>query len=147
MSVTELPDGDHYVRVVPWTRVRKDADDNVLGVTAEAYRLRDSEDGLSGNWLEYAAPGKDQKTQLRATLKLIRTERTVGSKARLAISKVGTLKQLCSKRKNKVRVVHAPVGKNTAHAEIRRISRDDDELLELIATDGIVDHQCCKDYS
>jgi len=51
--ITNLPDEDHVMRFVPWGRLRKDEDDNVLGFLGDAFKLKPNEDHLSVNWLEY----------------------------------------------------------------------------------------------
>jgi hypothetical protein len=48
-----LPDEDHVVRYVPWGRLRRDEDENVLGFLPQAFQLRQEEDYLSVNWLQY----------------------------------------------------------------------------------------------
>jgi hypothetical protein len=41
------------VRYVPWSRLRKVEDDNVLGVLGGAFKLRTNEDYLSATWAEF----------------------------------------------------------------------------------------------
>jgi hypothetical protein len=51
------------MRYVPWTRLRKDEDDNVLGFLGDAFKLKPNEDHLSVNWLEYFDGDRDMKIQ------------------------------------------------------------------------------------
>jgi hypothetical protein len=46
---------------------------------------------------------------------------------------VGPIKQTCVEKGHKIRIVHAPVDDNRAHAELRRFPRDDVALLEALA--------------
>jgi hypothetical protein len=53
MPITYLPPEDHVVRYVPWARLRKDEEDNVIGVLGAAFRLREGEEYLSATWAEF----------------------------------------------------------------------------------------------
>ncbi|MGT2502529.1 hypothetical protein ACVOMS_20245 [Bradyrhizobium guangxiense] len=53
MPIAYLPETDHCVRYVPWARLRKDEEDNVIGILGAAFRLRDEEDYLSATWAEF----------------------------------------------------------------------------------------------
>src|ERR1700712_3895951 len=50
-----LPDQDHVVRCVGWTKLRRDGEDNdrVIGFLGTAFQRNPDHDGLSVNWLEY----------------------------------------------------------------------------------------------
>jgi hypothetical protein len=61
-----LPDEDHVIRYVPWGRLRKDEDDNVLGFLPQAFQLRPEEDYLSVNWVEYH--DGDRESQIRLSV-------------------------------------------------------------------------------
>lgn len=62
MRGERIPDSDHIARHVPWSKLRKDEDDNVLGVLGEAFRRREGEGALSVNWVEYfeGEPGQQR---------------------------------------------------------------------------------------
>jgi hypothetical protein len=53
MVTTYLPDDHRVVRYVPWSRLRRDEDDNVIGVLGVAFKLRDGEEYLSATWAEF----------------------------------------------------------------------------------------------
>jgi hypothetical protein len=55
----KLPPDHHVVRYVPWSKLRRDENDNVLGVLGEAFRRRDEEKALSATWLEYFSGDRD----------------------------------------------------------------------------------------
>lgn len=92
-------------------------------------------------------PG-DQQSQLKEAAKLIQaTQKSgkVGVKARLAVSQVGKLKQICKDNGSKVRIVHEPVAGNEPHSSIRQIPRDDQVLLEAIAREAVDSHHTFGD--
>lgn len=134
MPSNYLDDSDGVVRFVPWGKLRKDEDDNVLGALPAAFALRDEEEYLSVTWCEYFAGTKDEKT--RCAIEAIRnSDLKVGSKARFALGNVGEIRQRVEGRQNgrKLRIIHEPEPDNPAHAAIRHWPRDDDELLDLLA--------------
>jgi hypothetical protein len=138
-KVTNLPDEDHVMRYVPWTRLDKDEDDNVRGFLPQAFELRDDEDGLSVNWVEYH--DGDWETRIQASVNAIRGsfERGIGKKSAFGIGNVGKIKETCLASGARVRVIHAPKKPNLAHAEIRRLPRDYLTLLQALADDVFAD--------
>jgi hypothetical protein len=143
MSQLNIPDEDHIVRYVGWNQVAKDANDNVQGILAEAFRRRPDEDGLSVNWLERA--DADAEHKLKRTVELLTAGITVGKKSRVAVSNVYVFKTICASRQARVRIVHIPVDGNEPHSEVRQLSRDEDELLELLAIEAVAAHYLCLD--
>ena len=136
-----LPDEDHIARLVPWARVAKDSDDNPIGILGAAFQLRENEEGLSVNWLERVSD--DPSQQAIETIRLISCQRKVGSKARLAILNVGSTHQIALARNRKIRIIHAPIDGNEPHSEIRQFPDDDSQLLDMLATDGLVQNIHC----
>jgi hypothetical protein len=124
--------------------VFKDDEDNVLGIAPTAFQRRDDEE-LSVNWLERA--DSDPAKQLKRTIQLIGSTMKVGPKARVAVSNVGTFADICGRYGSKVRVLHVPVDGNEPHAEVHRLPIDNMELLEVLATEGVMDHYRCKDIA
>jgi hypothetical protein len=134
---TNLPDDQHVMRYVAWGRLRKDADDNVLGFLPHAFQRRETEDALSVNWLEYF-PG-DRPTQITASVKVFRQTIDVGSKSAFGVANVAKIKTLCRDHGSPVRIIYEPTDTNPAHTAIRRLPRDDLSLLEALAVDAFVD--------
>lgn len=134
-----LPDDHHVMRYVPWSKLLKDEDDNVIGFLAHAFALRPNEESLSVNWLEYF--GGDRKTNIRdAALEFRRTLTNVGKKSAFGIASVKKIKDTCSATAGvKVRVVYEPSRKNPAHSGIRRLPRDDLTLLDALAADAFTE--------
>ena len=134
MPITYLPNEHHVVRYVPWARLRKDEDDNVIGILGTAFKLRDDESYLSATWAEFF-PGSRGDAILAAT-KAIRGSRiTVTPRSGFAIGNVGRVKDAClaDPQKHKVRIIHEPEDDNEAHTALRGWPRDNDLLLELLA--------------
>ncbi|MGO9485155.1 MAG: hypothetical protein ACLPX9_11310 [Rhodomicrobium sp.] len=132
MKGQKIPPEHHVVRYVPWSKLRKDENDNVLGVLGEAFKLRPDEKSLSTTWLEYFAG--DRSTQVTAAVKAIRASNLKpGGKSGFAIGNVESVASACADRKHKIRVIHEPEDDNEAHTSVRRFPRDDPELLELLA--------------
>ena len=136
MRGERIPDSDHIVRHVPWSKLRKDEDDNVLGVLGEAFRRREGEDTLSVNWVEYF-DGEPAQQRI-ATVQCMRgSELRIrpNSKCGYAIGNVGLIADVCRERSGRIRVIHEPVDSNEGHADVRRLPRDNDGLLDLLAAD------------
>ena len=132
MKGQKLPLEHHVVRCVPWSKLRKDEDDHVLGVLGEAYKLRPSEEILSTTWLEYFA--SPRAAQIKAAVRAIRASKLKpGGKSGFAIGKVAAIIAACADRDHKIRIVHEPEDDNKAHTSVRQFPREDMELLELLA--------------
>lgn len=136
MPSNYLLDDERIVRFVPWSKLRRDEDDNVVGVLPQAFELRESEEYLSATWCEYF-DGNAHET-LRCAIEAIRNSNlTVGPKARFAVGAVGEVRGVVERRPNarKLRIIHEPEEDNLAHAALRHWPRGDDDLLALIAED------------
>ena len=134
MKGQKLPPEDHIIRYVPFGKLRKDEDDNVIGLLAEAFRLRSGETYLSSTWLEYF--NGNRKEQIYLAVQTIRlSSLSVGKKSGFAIGNVEKISSVCANRNHKIRIVHEPERDNAAHIAVRRIPRDDEGLLELLAAE------------
>lgn len=131
---TNLPDEDHVMRYVPWTRLRRDEDENVIGFLPQAFELRPDEESLSVNWLEYF--DGDREDRIRDSVKMFRDIRTVGKKSAFGIGNVGQIKRTCSASGAQVRIVYEPEARNQAHSAIRHLPRDDLSLLDALAAEA-----------
>lgn len=138
MPVTNLPDSHHFMRHVSWARLLKDeADENkVIGFLPHAFERRPDEDGLSGNWMECFA---DPATRTRDCVWAMRKALNVRPKGAFAIGNVGKIKATGEAHGATVRIVHDPQPGQPAHAEVRRLPRDDLALLEALATDAFTE--------
>lgn len=136
-KITNLPDDDHVMRYVPWGKLRRDGDDNVLGFLGEAFKLRPDENSLSVNWLEYFEGDRDAKIQ--ASVRTFRRTIKVGTKSAFGIGNVGKIKDVCRTRGASVRIVYEPIDDNQSHSGIRRLPRDDTILLDALAADAFAE--------
>jgi hypothetical protein len=137
VRITNLPNEDHVMRYVPWGKLRRDEDDNVLGFLGEAFKLRPDEEYLSVNWLEYFDGDREKKIQ--ASVRTFRSTLTVGTKSAFGIGNVAKLKEVCRARDATVRIVYEPTDNNQSHSAIRRIPRDDAILLDALAADAFLE--------
>lgn len=137
MPSTYLPAEDHVVRYVPWARLRKDEDDNVIGVLGAAFRLRDDEDYLSATWAEYFAGSHADR--VAAAVRAVRASKLkVAPRSGFATGNVNDIKEAClaDKGRHKIRIVHERTDDNEAHTALRGWPRDNEDLLNLLA-DGV----------
>jgi hypothetical protein len=95
------------------------------------------------NWLEYSEG--DEKTQVIAALEMMQQALTIKKSAALAKINIGHFCSLAAAEGQKVRFVFAPISGNPGHSEIRHLPPDDDELLDLLASDGIQSWFACTD--
>jgi hypothetical protein len=135
-KIQNLPNDDHVMRYVPWTRLRKDEDDNVLGFLPQAFQLRPEEEGLSVNWVEYFS---NPATRRRECVWAMRKARSVGGKSAFAVGNVGKIKATCLASGAMVRIVHEPRDGEPSHSAIRRLPYDDLSLLAALAEDAFVE--------
>jgi hypothetical protein len=134
---SNLPDDHHVMRYVPWGRLLRDGDDNVLGFLPQAFRRRETEDAPFVNWLEYFEG--DRAGQITASARVFRQTITVGSKSAFGIGNVARIKEVCRNNRATVRILYEPTDDNPAHAGIRRLPRDDVTLLEALAADAFAE--------
>jgi hypothetical protein len=126
------------VRYVPWARLRKDENENVVGVLAAAFRLREGEEYLSVTWAEFFQKAV-RSENLQAAIRAIRGSRVaVKPLSGFAIGNVRGVADVClaDNRRHKVRIVHEPTDDNGAHVAVRGWPRDNEPLLELLANDA-----------
>jgi len=138
----KLPPTDHVARHVPWQRLRKDEDDNVLGVLPEAFRLRLGELGMSVNWLEHY-PG-DHRARIAAVIGNLRVNLDIRPKSAFAIANVGALENCCKQSGSSVKIVYAPTNGIPSHALVRDMN-DDLGLLALLADEVFTEFVQNKD--
>jgi hypothetical protein len=80
--------------------------------------------------------GGDREKQIQRVVQTIRSSNlTVGKKSGFAVGNVEKISSLCAARNHKIRIIHEPEDANAAHVAVRRIPRDDDELLEVLAAE------------
>lgn len=134
----QLSDEHHVMRYVPWTRLRRDGDDNVVGFLSSAFVLRAEEDALSVNWVEYFAG--NHQSQIEASVKAFRASKLkVGDRSAFGVAVVGTVKQLAQKSGKSIRVVFSPSDANPSHTSIQKLPREELVLFEALATEAFTE--------
>lgn len=125
----DLPDQDNVARFVSKNKLIKDDDGVVVGLFPQAFELRDSENDLSVNWLEYFNNG-DELQNLIAVVKDFRLIFNPKNGA-FAVANVGEIKKVALQRGFKyVKVVHSPVKPgNLSHSSVIRLPRNDNDLM------------------
>ena len=132
-----LPDGDHVMRYVPWSRLITDETGNILGIFPHAFQLRGGETYLSVNWIEYFE-GDSERRKCASVLAFRRTLQ-VGPKSAFGIGNVGEVKKVCSDSGAKARIIHRKRKDNEAHSAIYGIPPDDLNLLQSLAQDVFIE--------
>lgn len=133
----QLPDDHHVMRFVPWARLLKDEDDNVLGFLPEAFQLREGEDALSVNWLEHFAGSHQDR--ICYSVRAFRASVQVGKKSAFGVANVKKVKDICRAHEASVRIVFAPSRNNPAHSLIKHLPRDDLELFDELAENAFTE--------
>lgn len=132
-----LLDNNHIIRYVPWSKLRKNENDEVIGILGEAFKPRPSDnEGLSATWIEYY--GNDHEAGVSEAIRTLRNGKlAVKPKSGFAVGNVGKIKSACRNYKNiEVNVIYRPSSHNEAHVEVRRLPQDDTELHEFLAEDA-----------
>lgn len=133
----KLPDGDHIMRHVPWSKLRKDENDNVLGFLPQAFQLRPQENSLSVNWLEFFDGNHAAKT--KKTIQELRKAKHIGQKSAFGIGSVGNIQKICKQNGGEIKIVYAPTIGIPSHTEIRSLPRDDLVVLDALATQAFLE--------
>jgi hypothetical protein len=135
---SKIPINNHVIRYVPWSKLRKNEDDEVIGILGEAFKLRENEKSLSATWLEYFQH-TIREDQIVEAVKAMRANGSpvVKPKSGFALGKVNDIQSACIERKVKnVRIVYSPSDNNEAHVSVRSLPGDDSRLLELLAEEA-----------
>ena len=137
-----LPDEHHVLRRVPWARLMRDGDGNVIGFFPEAFALRDHEEDLSVNWVEYHDGTTHERRIAQCVRELrqasARNNKTIGPKTGFGIAKVLKVKEVCGGLARRVRIVYTPSSIGS-HSSIKDLPRDDMGLLEALATQAFTE--------
>ena len=132
MKGDKIPDQDHIARLCMPRTVTEDGH-----IQAAAFFLKDDEEGLSVNWLEFldCSNREDEINELRDVYS---AKLTVGAKAKIIVLNVG---QICKKvlmynpNRRKIKILHAPECDpvpDPSHSEIYNLRPDYEIIAELI---------------
>ena len=136
-----LPRENNVSRHVPYKKLLRDNNDNPVGISPQAFEMREekNEDALSVNWLEYF--GNDHAGNRAKLIKSFRLSRSgkVGKLSAFGFGNVGVLEDICTKHKyTKVRVLHdekKASANNKSHAHIIRLPINDLEVMQSLASE------------
>lgn len=128
MKGDKIPDPHHIARYCKPTDIE---DDQIL---ATAFKLREFDNSLSVNWLEFLnCPSREKEiAELR---NILSTKLTVRSRAKIAVLNVGEVhnKVLTESPNNlNIEILHDPSGHDQSHAGIYNLRYDDELVAELI---------------
>lgn len=145
VSDKSIPEDHSLVRYVPWTKLRKDENENVIGVLAIAFELRPDEDSLSANWLEFYQG--DRATQFSSMIASARKSSLPPTKkSGFTAGICGEIHAVARSNSASIRILHAPVDRNDAHVELRRWPRENKDLFDLLADEVWADLVLTKDF-
>jgi hypothetical protein len=140
-----IPEEHSLVRYVPWAKLRRDEDQNVIGVLAIAFELRPDEEELSANWLEFYQG--DREARLIAMISTARlSDLRPTLKSGFTIGICGEINAAARSNSASIRILHAPVDRNDAHVELRRWPRENKDLFDLLADEVWADLVLTKDF-
>ena len=133
MQRDRVPDTDHISRYCGGAQILPDG-----RISGTAFRLRELEQYLSVNWLEYLGLGDRDSEIAEVRRVLVAKGRNLGTTARLAVLNAGVLREHVASASADHRVLdilHEPEPKDPSHAGIYGLRRDDTlmEIAELIA--------------
>ena len=133
----KVPEAGNITRFVPKRLLRRDEDGNVLGIVWQALEHRDGEGYLSVTWVEHF--DAEYEKGLINSAAAIGRQLTVKKKDGFSTSNVGDFLRISGLRGAPVRIIHEPVELNEGHAAIRRLPKEDVELLAQLAADAFFD--------
>lgn len=135
MPTTYLDEEDHIIRQVPSSRQVLDPETReLLGVSHNAFTLKEGEEYLSVAWLEYF--DEDYPERLQRAVNQIRAQRSDRQSTVYWICQVSEVRRAMNG--HKFRAISEPIGDYKCHAALRRWPSDD-PLLELLASEAVAE--------
>lgn len=129
MKGDRLPDKDHISRYCAPKTIREDSK-----IGASAFILRESEESLSVNWLEYLNCS-DRESEIAEIRRVYSLKLDVRAKAKLAVLNVG---EMCNKVKTEspdrrsLDVLHEQENDDQSHSGIYNLRPDNESIANLI---------------
>jgi len=125
-----LPDHDHISRYCSVTQCTEGEQ-----VTGRAFQLRQIDNYLSANWLEFLQL-YNRKNEIEEIRKVLSSKLSLGAKAKIAVLNVGKIiDYVCTKSPDarKLRVSHEPEENDPSHSGVYGYGYDDQLIADLIA--------------
>lgn len=130
MKDDPVPDPDHIARYCGGSHIREDG--SISGV---AFRLRQTEEFLSVNWLEFLnQPTRD--AEIRELRKVLDSKLQLGAKARIAALNTGELRRYVwvnGPDGRELRVLHEPEPGDPSYSGIFNLLPEHDLIADLLA--------------
>ena len=129
MKGNEIPDQDHIARYCRPTQAPGGV------IQASAFFLREDEESLSVNWLEFfSCPNRESEIAKLRNIYFAKLKR-IAAGARIAVLKVGVIRQkvlMESQDRRNLKVLHNPEVNDPSHSEIYNLKPDYELIAELI---------------
>jgi hypothetical protein len=130
MKGDSLPEQDHISRYCSAIHCTENGK-----VTGTAFQLRQRDDYLSVNWLEFLRLNHRQE-EIGVIREILRSKLTLGSKAKIAILNIGEIIKYVrsnSLDSRKLSILHEPENNDPSHSGIYGYGYDDQLIADLIA--------------
>lgn len=122
-----VPDSDHIARYCGGSSVESDGTINRM-----AFRIRNGEEYLSVNWLEFLEK-TSREEEIAGVRNVLRKKLTLGSQSRIAVANVGSLINHIQEERI-LKVQHEPeLPDDPSHSGIFGYGIDDDLIEHMIA--------------
>lgn len=131
----KIPDCNHIIRYISPNKFIRDENLEVIGISWEAFKIKEPEEGLSVSWLEYFSGNRS--AQESAAIKGLRNSKlVVQKKSGFAIGKIHDIVQKCnySKSTKETHVIYLPSTDNAAHSEVKNMPYNN-SVLEYLAAE------------
>ena len=130
MKGDRVPENHHISRYCSTTRCTEDGQ-----VTGAAFELRQTEEYLSVNWMEFLNL-VDRAEEIRAVRRILSSKITVGTNAKIAILNVGEI--VTHVRANSpdfkiLSVIHEPEEDDPSHSGVYGFEYNDPLIADLLA--------------
>lgn len=134
---------DHVSRYIPRKKLLVDDKENPVGILPQAFEMRvdKEEKDLSVNWLEHFGNNYQQNIAHMVqsfTLSWNRQGAKIGKGSAFSVANVGVLENKCAQigqKSVKVLLDEKPKNSNPSHARIIRLPINNDEVMQVLASD------------
>lgn len=129
MKSDKIPEQDHIARYCKPTTVEDEQ------IQATAFMLREGEESLSVNWLEFlnCTNRESEIEEIRSIYS--RKLKRVGANAKIAVLNVGEVREKVIKEsqdRRNLEVLHNPENDDPSHSGIYNLKQDNELIAELI---------------
>lgn len=129
MKSDKIPEQDHIARYCKPTTVEDEQ------IQATAFMLREGEESLSVNWLEFlnCTSRESEIEEIRSIYS--RKLKRVGANAKIAVLNVGEVREKVIKEsqdRRNLEVLHNPENDDPSHSGIYNLKQDNELIAELI---------------